>query len=409
MRSRLATVRHFEGEGEPSYAGGGLKGFKLYKHDQPFPLSTGWSLPKFELAYETWGEMSPTRDNVILLHCGLSASSHAHSNAENPARGWWEDFIGSGKALDTDIFHVICTNNIGGCFGSTGPSSINPATGKRYGSSFPRFHVQDQVAAQFKLLSDLGIEKVHASVGASLGGMQSICAGARFPHRVRRIVSISACARSAASSIAFRHCQRQAIMFDHRWNGGDYYDGPLPEDGLKLARKMATVTFRSGKEWEERFGQRKQVKESSTHGVANEMLLEHYISHQGNKWVNNFDPNTLIWISKAMDAFTLEKPDNNGKPCLSAGLRAAQMPALILGVQSDILFPVWQQAEIATHLRRGGNQHVAYFELDSVFGHDTFLLDKVAMAGAIKGHLEQSLEGGEHEFKRPHHIHLSDM
>jgi homoserine O-acetyltransferase len=199
------------------------------------------------IAYETWGHLNYRKDNAILLHCGMSASSHAKSNPGNPAPGWWEGFIGPGLALDTNLFFVICSNNLGGCYGTSGPSSTNPATGAAYGGSFPMLSVQDMVRAQFALLDNLGIEMLHASVGASLGGMQSTCAAAIFPERVGKFVSISACARSFPGSIAFRHTQRQAVMADPNWNGGDYYGEGCdpPNSGLKLAREVRYILFLS--------------------------------------------------------------------------------------------------------------------------------------------------------------------
>lgn len=385
-------------EQEPSYATGDLTGYREFHQKYPFQLSTGASLPELKVAYETWGELNADRDNAILLQTGMSASSHACSHAHNSQKGWWEDFIGPGKTLDTNLFHIICTNNLGGCYGSTGPSSINPADGKPYGSRFPRFEIVDQVTAQFGLLDHLGIQKLHACVGSSLGGMQSVCAAATFPERVGKFVSISACAKSFPGTIAFRHAQRTAIRNDPDWNQGDYYDGPLPEKGLRLAREIGTITYRSGTEWRGRFGQRRvgDADGRPTHGLENEFHIENYLTHQGVKWVNNYDPNSMLWISKAMDGFSMEKPGADGKPCLKAGLATAMMPALVIGVQHDVLFPVWQQKEIADSLREAGNPHVVYYELDCIFGHDSFLLDAVSIGPAVKGHLEQEPGGVKH-------------
>jgi homoserine O-acetyltransferase len=225
---------------EPAYASKDLTGFNVYSHETPFVLDSGSSLESVEVAYESWGTLNHRKDNTILLHCGMSASSHAKSNLANQSPGWWEGFIGPGLALDTNVFFVICSNNLGGCYGTTGPSSTNPATGAPYGGSFPMLSVQDMVRAQFAMLDSLGIERLHASVGASLGGMQSTCAAAIFPERVGKFVSISACARSFPGSIAFRYTQRQAVMSDPNWNGGDYYgEGQQhPDAGLKLAREV---------------------------------------------------------------------------------------------------------------------------------------------------------------------------
>lgn len=384
-------------EKEPEYAAGDLSGYEVFSSDMPFLLQRGGELPELKIAYETWGTLNHRKDNAILLHCGMSASSHARSHAFNSDRGWWEDFIGPGKPLDTNLFYVICSNSLGGCFGSTGPSSVDPRTGKRYGSRFPRFEVHDQVAAQFLLLDHLGIGRLHASVGASLGGMQSLCAAANFPDRVGKCVTISACAKSFPGSIAFRHAQRQAVMGDANWNNGDYYDGELPADGLRLARQIGTITYRSGKEWQSRFGQKRTTKEVG--GLENEFQIEHYLAHQGGKWVGNYDPNSLLFISKAMDGFTLEKPDADGNPSLAAGLASVQMPTLVLGVQTDVLFPIWQQKQISDTLKRVGNKRVVYYELDTIFGHDGFLLAQEAIGPAVKGHLEQEPSGAAHLWK----------
>lgn len=385
-------------EKEPEYTTGDLVGYRVFHHKDPFALSTGYELPELRVAYESWGELNAHKDNAILLQCGMSASSHACSHSGNPVRGWWEDFIGPGRPLDTNLFHVICTNNLGGCFGSSGPSSFHP-DGKRYGSRFPRFEVYDQVAAQFALLDHLGIEKLHACVGASLGGMQSVCAAGRFPERVGKFVSISACAKSFPGSMAFRHAQRQAIMSDPNFNGADYYDGPLPASGLRLARQLGTITYRSGQEWHQRFGQRRHKESTGPKDLKVEFEIERYLMHQGEKWVNNYDPNSMLWISKAMDSFSMEKPDKDGRASLIEGLATADQPALVIGVQHDVLFPVWQQKEVADTLRAAGNRRVVYYELDSIYGHDAFLLDAVSIGPAVKGHLEQEPGGAAHLWK----------
>jgi homoserine O-acetyltransferase len=424
---------------EPSYTTGK---HLQYQSRKPLLLDWGGILPEFDIAYETWGALNADKSNAILLHTGLSASSHAHSTEMNPKPGWWEKFIGPGRPLDTDKYHIICTNVIGGCYGSTGPSSIDPSNGKRYATRFPILTMQDMVRSQFRLLDDLGIHKLFASVGASMGGMQSLAAGTLFPDRVGKIVSISGCARSHPYSIAMRHTQRQVLMMDPNWNRGFYYDpGRIPpHSGMKLAREIATVTYRSGPEWENRFG-RQRADPSKQPALCPDFLIETYLDHAGEKFSLEYDPNSLLYVSKAMDMFDLGKahqvsttkrrkenetrmsrrgpnvqddlscsltlPDKNYEEQVQAapldqkveketvglpqdlvdGLAGLKNhPTLVMGVASDILFPAWQQKEIAETLRAGGNQQVKHVELGediSLFGHDTFLLDLEHIGGNV--------------------------
>jgi homoserine O-acetyltransferase len=402
-------------------------------------------LREFDIAYETWGEINADKSNVVLLHTGLSASSHAHSTEDNPQPGWWEKFIGPGKALDTDKYHIICTNVIGGCYGSTGPSTVDPADGQIYATRFPILTMEDMVRAQFRLLDGLGIKKLYASVGSSMGGMLSLASGVLFPDRVGKLVSISGCARSHPYSIAMRHTQRQVLMMDPNWNRGFYYGKVPPHAGMKLAREIATVTYRSGPEWELRFG-RRRADQTKPPALCPDFLIETYLDHAGEKFCLTYDPNSLLYVSKAMDLFDLgrknqtttmtrraerekslqdgiqssadaascsltlpenpyqEQPDSVGEMDQSLTAKGARTPedlvqglsslrdhpALVMGVASDILFPAWQQREIADALRLAGNQTVTHFELteeQSMFGHDTFLLDVENVGGNIKSFL----------------------
>lgn len=456
LETRSATLRkqtRSDASGpEPSYTAGATQTFHCA---EPLLLDWGGRLREFDIAYESWGRLNADRSNAVLLQTGLSASSHAHSTPENPQPGWWEKFIGPGLALDTDRFHVICTNVLGGCYGSTGPSSIDPADGNRYATRFPILTMHDMVRAQFRLLDHLGIAKLHASVGSSMGGMQSLAAGVLFPDRVGRIVSISGCARSHPYGIAMRHTQRQVLMMDPNWARGFYYGRVPPHAGMKLAREIATVTYRSGPEWELRFG-RRRADPSKPPALCPDFLIETYLDHAGEKFCLTYDPNSLLYVSKAMDLFDLgadsqrttaarradrlrslqdgaddddaadaatcgltlpdtpyeEQPDpssssnspgdeaasENNNPAttqqhpqppadLVAGLAALRShPVLVMGVASDILFPAWQQREVAAALRLAGNDNVSHFELSeeqSMFGHDTFLLDVKNVGGAV--------------------------
>ena len=430
---------------EPSYTTGR---HETFHSAEPILLDWGGVLPSFDIAYETWGELNADKSNAILLHTGLSASSHAHSTAANPKPGWWEKFIGPGAPLDTDKYFIICTNVLGGCYGSTGPSSRDPISGQHYGTSFPILTMQDMVRAQYRLLDDLGIDKLYASVGCSMGGMQSLAAGIMDTERVGRIVSVSGCARSHPYSIAMRHTQRQVLMNDPAWSStrGNYYRSVPPHAGMKLAREIATITYRSGPEWEKRFG-RQRADPSKPPALCPDFLIETYLDHAGEKWCLEYDANSLLYVSKAMDLFDLGKQlqdatlqrrrQNAGKLRDSGAMQATEAacsltvpdkpyeetessadimasstndsqqpgssgppedlvkglaplrdtPTLVLGVASDILFPAWQQREIAETLRRVGNRKVTHVELGedrSLFGHDTFLLDLEGVGGEIR-------------------------
>lgn len=435
------STRSMNSGPEPSYTTGHHENFHC---DKPLLLDWGGVLPKFDIAYETWGTLNADKSNAILLHTGLSASSHAHSTPSNPKNGWWEKFIGPGAPVDTNKYYVICTNVIGGCYGSTGPSSIDPSDSKRYATRFPILTIEDMVRAQFRLLDSLGIQRLHASVGSSMGGMLSLAAGVLFPERVGRLVSISGCARSHPYSIAMRHTQRQVLMMDPNWQRGFYYDSIPPHHGMKLAREIATVTYRSGPEWEKRFG-RQRADPSKQPALCPDFLIETYLDHAGEKFCLEYDANSLLYVSKAMDLFdlghahqvatrqrrelnqrgmalgnierndascSLTLPDKpyEEQPAALSSLQSMNEPAsgdstdgppsdlvrgmsllrdhpvLVMGVASDILFPAWQQREIAETLRAAGNEKVEHFELGedlSLFGHDTFLLDLENIGGRV--------------------------
>lgn len=443
-RTATLSARSVSSGPEPSYATGK---HLSWRSREPLLLDWGGILPEFHIAYETWGTLDQTKSNAILLHTGLSASSHAHSTDINPKQGWWERFIGPGAPLNTDKYFVICTNVIGGCYGSTGPGSLDPANNQKYATRFPIVTMEDMVRAQFRLLDAFGIDKLYAAVGSSMGGMQSLAAGALFPERVGRIVSVSACARSHPYSIAMRHTQRQVLMMDPNWSRGFYYDHIPPHAGMKLAREIATVTYRSGPEWEQRFG-RRRADPSKPPALCPDFLIETYLDHAGEKFCLEYDANSLLYVSKAMDLFDLgyqhgaqmtelrrqnqhktstdpygstkeqscnltlptrpysEQPSevtaqsfsepvasttNHPPTDLVAGLESLRNhPTLVLGVASDILFPAWQQREIAETLRAGGNRSVTHVELGedtSLFGHDTFLLDLKHIGGNIHNFL----------------------
>ncbi|KAF7332121.1 Homoserine o-acetyltransferase [Mycena kentingensis (nom. inval.)] len=398
--SRIASFGASPAGPEPAYARPNPASYTVFNSRTPLPLTySPIPLPTYDIAYETWGTLSSAKDNVILVHTGLSASSHAASTPSNQAEGWWEKFIGPGKPLDTTKFFIICTNVLGGCYGSTGPSSIDPDTGAPYATHFPVLSIFDMVRAQFRLLDHLGVEKLYASVGSSMGAMQSLAAGWLHPERVGKIVSISGTARSSPSSVAMRYSQRSVLMADPNWNNGFYYGGLPPHTGMKLARQIATITYRSGPEWDARFGRQLRpldAKPSSPRvpALCPDFLIETYLDHQGEQFCLKYDANSLIYISKAMDLFDMTAPALDALQIPEAASRStpglaplASIPTLVLGVQSDILFTIEQQREVVDALRLAGNENVVYYELGGVWGHDTFLLDVLNVGGAIRGFL----------------------
>ncbi|HKX45635.1 MAG TPA: homoserine O-acetyltransferase [Planctomycetota bacterium] len=361
-----------------------VSGYETFHHERPFRCDWGGRLPELDIAYETWGTLSADRDNAILLHTGLSASSHAHSHSSNPHRGWWEEFVGPGRPLDTERWFVICSNLLGGCYGSTGPASTDPATGEPWATDFPILTVRDMVRAQLLLLDHLRVERVHASIGASLGGMQSLMLAALEPDRLGRLVSISAAARSHPQSIAMRFVQRQAVMADPDWREGRYYGESFPHRGLRVAREIGTLTYRSGPEWGDRFA-RRRIKDDVPR-LDEDFEVEGYLAYQGDKFCLQYDPNSYLFISKAMDLFDMTE-EAVGQPGEPTRLSQIVCPALVIGVSSDILFPVWQQRELARLLELSATA-VRYEEIDSPYGHDTFLIEHERVGGVLAEFLE---------------------
>ncbi|ODV85771.1 hypothetical protein CANARDRAFT_140731 [[Candida] arabinofermentans NRRL YB-2248] len=435
---------------EPAYSKITKDNVEIFHSKDPIFLDYGGYLPEFQVAYETWGKLNSDRSNAILIHTGLSASSHAHSTEKNPKKGWWENFIGPGLYLDTNQYFVICTNVIGGCYGSTGPSSTDPSDGVKYATRFPILSVNDMVRAQHRLIKEhLRIDKLHASMGSSMGGMQSLAYAHEFTDEVEKIISISGCAKSHPYSIAMRHCQRQVLMTDPNWAKGFYYDGVPPHTGMKLAREIATITYRSGPEWEQRFGTERADPEKQP-ALCPDFLIETYLDHAGEKWCLEYDPNSFLYISKAMDLFDLSANNRNraiksrkqseeafagtlisddeliykrfdsceftepvkennrsrrltaeeAKKDLMEGLsKFAHKDVLIIGVESDILFPAWQQREISELLTEGSiakggdGSNIKHYELsedDSFYGHDTFLLALNHIGTPVKSFLNKA-------------------
>jgi homoserine O-acetyltransferase len=338
----------------------------------PFPLYRGGSISGGVIAYETWGQLNPARDNAILLFTGLSPSAHAAANDQDPTPGWWQKMIGPGCAIDTRRYFVICVNSLGSCFGSTGPSSLNPATGERFGLGFPEIAVEDIATAGHAAVRALGIQQLAAVVGASLGGMVVTAFAALHPHGARRLISISGSPAASPFALALRSVQREAILRDPDWQGGNYATDKPPRNGMRLARKLGTITYRSATEWRQRFG-REEIAGNALRAspFAPRFAVESYLEAQAERFTRVFDPNCYLYLSRAMDRFDLAEHGGS----YAVALQSSQLEkALVIGVESDMLFPIHEQAAIAEALTAAGID-TRFARLPSLEGHDAFLAD----------------------------------
>ena len=345
---------------------------KIVQVDGRFAMHRGGCLESPKIAYETWGELNVKGENAILLYTGLSPSAHAASSPENPAAGWWEDMIGSGLPLDTDRYFVICVNSLGSCFGSTGPTDINPATGKRYNLDYPVLTLEDVAEGGYEVLRHLGIDKVYATVGASMGGMSALAFCVRHPGVSGQLISISSATRALPFAIAVRSLQREMITKDRKWKNGNYDSDDPPVIGQRLARKLGMMTYRSAEEWEERFGRERISFEG--HGdnpFYGDFAVESYLESHANKFTGQFDANCYLYLSRASDLFDLAEHGGS----LEAGFTMLKLQrALVIGVTTDALFPLRQQQELAEGLQ-AVVPDVEFVRLDCIKGHDSFLVE----------------------------------
>jgi homoserine O-acetyltransferase len=343
---------------------------QLYTHDGPLSLDSGQALPSFSIAYETYGKLNREKSNAILVCHALSGDAHLAGVHESETRpGWWDAVVGPKKAFDTDRYFVICSNVIGGCKGSTGPSSINPATGKEYGTGFPVITIRDMVRAQKQLVEYLGIEKLYAVAGGSMGGMQALQWTVTYPAMMKKAIVIAATGSSSPQQIAFNEVGRKAIVSDPDWNGGAYYGKPIPAHGLALARMVGHITYLSNESMHAKFGRELQDKDRIGFDFSTDFRVESYLHHQGDTFTKRFDANSYLYITKAIDYFDLTA---NGS--LAEGLAGVQASFLVISVSSDWLYPSSQSQEIASALAANGID-VRYTEIRSNYGHDAFLLE----------------------------------
>jgi homoserine O-acetyltransferase len=355
---------------------------------ESLPLDNGATLGPVEIAYEAYGELNAAKSNAILVLHAFSGDAHAAAHAPGDGKpGWWDNMIGPGKGFDTDRYCVICSNVLGGCRGTTGPASINPATGCPYGLTFPVITIGDMVRLQRLLVDSLGIERLLAVTGGSMGGMQALEWAVAHPDRVVSAIPIATTSRHSAQQIAFNEVGRQAIMADPNWNGGDYYGKEPPARGLAVARMVGHITYMSDHSMREKFGRRLRGKEAFGFDFEVDFEVENYLRYRGTQFVNRFDANSYLYISKAMDYFDL----TGGQASLAVALQPASARFLVISFSSDWLYPSYQSQEMVRALR-ARNCDVAYVELQSGYGHDSFLVDVAEQSSLVRGFLASTFE-----------------
>ncbi len=349
-------------------------------------LECGITLLNVEVAFETYGTLNAERSNAILLLHAFSGDAHAAGiSKETGQPGWWSSMAGPGLAFDTDKYFVICSNVLGGCRGTTGPGSIDPATGERYAMRFPVITIGDMVKLQKMLVNSLGIERLLAVAGGSMGGMQALQWAVAYPEAVAAAIPIAATSRHSAQQIAFNEVGRQAVMADPDWNEGNYYDSKPPARGLAVARMVGHITYMSDQSMREKFGRRLRDKDVFGFDFSIDFEVESYLRYRGSQFVTRFDANSYLYITKAMDYFDLSA----GYPSLSAAFHPAATRFLVLSFTSDWLYPTYQSLETVSALR-SRNMDVAFCELTSNYGHDAFLLETKEQSEIIAGFLENT-------------------
>ncbi len=374
----------------------GRRKFLRVATTRPFVLEGGGRLRDVVIAYETWGELAPEGDNAILVCHAWTGDSHVtgHPAPGHPTEGWWEGVVGPGCALDTERYFVVCANVVGGCQGSTGPSSPDPADpqGRPYGPRFPVITIRDMVRIQERLTTHLGIDRWLAIVGGSMGGMQVLEWGVMYPRRARGLIPIGTCAQATAQQIAWGSIGRKAIRLDPNFHGGDYYDEPRgagPHAGLGVARMVAQVTFRSDDVFTDRFGRELADGHDGERGAAPLTLwqrfeVERYLEHHGDKLARRFDANSYLVIGKAMDLHDVAR----GRGGLEPALARITVPVLAMGIDSDVLYPTYQQHQIADVINATGGQ-CEYAEVHSPHGHDAFLIDTDQVGSHLRDFLDR--------------------
>ena len=357
---------------------------------QKFTFFSGSQIDSLTIAYETYGELNEDKTNVILVTHPLSGTAHAagYNDIDDKLPGWWDLYIGSGKPFDTDKYFIICSNVLGGCDGTTGPTSINPKTDKPYGLDFPMVTIRDMVNAQYLLVKYLKIDKLLAVAGGSMGGMQALQWSILYPEMVDSIIAIATSASLSAQGIALNEVGRQAIINDTKWNMGNYNTEDPPAQGLSLARMIGHITYLSENDMHERFGRKFQEKSSASYNFKDEFMVESYLKHQGDKFVDRFDANSYLYLTRALDYFDLAT--NNGGTLLAA-FENANANFLVISFTTDWLYPSPMSKKVVQALRANG-KNVVYTDVETDKGHDSFLLENPQLEKNITNFLKREHE-----------------
>ncbi len=364
------------------------KQFFTFGMDDPLVLESGRRLGPVTLAYETCGTLNKDKTNAILVCHALTGDSHVAGfyDENDPKPGWWDLMVGPGKPIDTDKYFVICSNVIGGCMGSTGPSCENPETGRQYGASFPVVTIGDMVRAQRRLVDSFGIGTLLAVVGGSVGGMQVLEWSVRYPHKVHAAIPLATTTKHSAQAIAFNEVARQAIMADPKWNRGDYYESGRPEHGLAVARMVGHITYLSDESMRHKFDRRLQDRVELSFDFEADFQVESYLRYQGNKFVDRFDANSFLYLTKAADYFNLENQYGDGS--LVAAFSRASCRYLVVSFTSDWLYPTYQSKTMVKAMKKN-SLDVSFCEIEAPWGHDAFLLPNTRLSDLLSGFLNK--------------------
>jgi homoserine O-acetyltransferase len=360
--------------------------YATFAEDGTFTLDSGLQFGPITLVYETYGKLNADKSNAILIEHALTGDAHCASHgADDKEEGWWEPLVGPQRVFDTDRYFIICSNVLGGCQGSSGPASIDPHTGRPYGMRFPIVTIRDMVRAQKHLIEHLGIERLHCIAGGSMGGAQALTWAVEYPQMVEAVIAIAMPGRSSAQSIAYNEVMRRAIVTDPAWLGGDYYGTPGPEQGLATARMLGMITYQSDESMMMKFGRDvMNAKFRDLFHFGTQFQVESYLHYQGRKLVDRFDANTYLYLTRAMDLFDI----GLGHASYEDAFGLIECPVQVIGVSSDILYPTWQQKEVVAILQAQGKD-VQYTEIESIFGHDGFLIEFKKMVPMLHSFLNK--------------------